>query len=261
MMIGNDFLPLMLLATLAGLATGIGGAAAFFAKRTNTALLAVALGFSGGVMLYISFVELLASSNQYFAAHFAHGGLISTGLFFGGILLSLAIDRLVPSDENPHEIHKVEEMANAPVGIKRTGIMLAVVITIHNFPEGMAVVGAGMKSLSLGIPIAIAIALHNIPEGIAVSLPLYYATGNRKKAFFYSILSGLAEPVGALIGYLVLKPFLTETLLNGLFAAIAGIMIFITFDELLPLAERYGEHHKVLYGLIAGMLFMAAVMA
>jgi ZIP family zinc transporter len=128
---------------------------------------------------------------------------------------------------------------------------------VHNFPEGMATFAAALKDPALGVSIAVAIAIHNIPEGIAVSVPIFYATGNRKKAFSWSFLSGLAEPVGAVIGYLILMPFLGETVFGVLFASVAGIMVFISFDELLPAAEEYGEHHIALYGLLAGMAIMA----
>ncbi|MDI9593070.1 MAG: ZIP family metal transporter, partial [Bacteroidota bacterium] len=139
----------------------------------------------------------------------------------------------------------------------RTGLMTALVLAIHNFPEGMATFLAALKDIHIAIPIAVAIAIHNIPEGIAVSVPIYYATGNRKRAFWLSFLSGLAEPLGALVGYLILAPFLNDTLFGIMFAAIAGIMVFISLDELLPAAEEYGKHHHAIYGLIAGMAVMA----
>ncbi len=257
------------LTTFAGMATGIGGALAYFARRTNTRLLAGSLGFSGGVMLYISFVELLAGANQALrAGHGEQRGAAYALLgFFGGILLAALIDKLIPEVENPHEAHRVEELAPEPLDeaarqkLGRSGVLFALAIGIHNFPEGLATFAAGMSSPELGISIAAAIALHNIPEGIAVSVPLYYATGNRTRAFVYSTLSGLAEPVGALLGFALLYPFLSDTLLQLLFALVAGIMVYITFDELLPTAERYGEHHLSLYGLIAGMLLMAITLA
>ena len=187
--------------------------------------------------------------------------------FSGGILLAALIDRLIPSVENPHEAHGVEEIDTGALSAEnrkklgRSGVLFALAIGIHNFPEGLATFAAGMNSLELGVSIALAIAIHNVPEGIAVSVPLFYATGSREKAFFYSCLSGLAEPAGALAGYLILHPFLNETILQILFALVAGIMVFITFDELLPAAERYGEHHISLYGLIGGMLLMALVLS
>jgi ZIP family zinc transporter len=136
-------------------------------------------------------------------------------------------------------------------------LFTALAIGIHNFPEGLATFTAALTDPGIGIAIAVAIAIHNIPEGIAVSIPIYYATGNRKKAFLLSFLSGLAEPVGALVGYLILMPFLSPVVFGVLFAAVAGIMVFISLDELLPSAREYGEHHLSIYGLIAGMLVMA----
>lgn len=250
------------LTVFAGLATGIGSAVAFFAKRTNTKLLTASLGFSAGVMIYISFVELLAESVDSLK-YLKHGNWVAVGAFFGGMLLIVIVDKLVPSVENPHELHKVEDMADAEKAKKfkklyRMGMFTALAIAIHNFPEGMATFVGGLKDISIGIPIAIAVAIHNIPEGIAVSIPIYYATGNKKKAFVYSFLSGLAEPAGALIGYLLLMPFLNDTIFGILFAAVAGIMVFISLDELLPSAEEFGHHHHSIYGLVGGMMVMAA---
>ena len=139
----------------------------------------------------------------------------------------------------------------------RTGVFTALAIAIHNFPEGLATFVSALQSPEVAIPIVIAIAVHNIPEGIAVSVPVYYATGNKKRAFFLSFASGLSEPVGALIGYLILMPFMSDVVYGVLFAAVAGIMVFISLDELLPSAREYGEHHLSIYGLVAGMAVMA----
>jgi len=252
-----------LLTTLAGLATAAGAAAAFFARRTNTRMLSVSLGLSGGVMIYISFVELLAGANRVLREDFGGrtGAFIALGAFFGGMLLAAIIDRLVPEPANPHETKSVEEMdMEAPPDcdkLHRAGIRFAAAIAIHKFPEGLAVFAASLSGLELGIPVALAMALHNIPEGIAVSVPVYYATGSRVKAFWYASLTGLADPAGALLGYLLLAPFLTQALLETIYAAVAGIMVFVTFDGLLPMAHKYGEEHWSLYGLVAGMFLMA----
>ena len=256
----NILIPLLL--TLgAGLATGIGSAIAFFAKRTNKRLLSFSLGLSGGVMIYVSFVELFQQANTTLSAEWgAHTGVIVTvASFFAGILLIGVIDRLVPSIENPHEAHRVEEMDHQPHNprLMRMGVMTALAIGIHNFPEGIATFTSAVDNMALGVAIAVAIAIHNIPEGIAVSVPIYQATGSRKKAFCYSFLSGLAEPLGALIGWLLLMPIMTDTVFGIIFAAVAGIMVFISFDELLPAAREYGEHHLSIYGLISGMAVMA----
>ncbi|MDD3119208.1 MAG: zinc transporter ZupT [Victivallales bacterium] len=251
------------LTLLAGAATGIGSGIAFFAKRTNTTFLSVALGFSAGVMIYVSFSEIMVKANQALAADIASAAtakLVTVAAFFGGMGLVAMIDRLVPSVENPHEMHNVEELTVAERRhhkLMRMGLMSALAIGIHNFPEGLATFIAGLKSPSLGLSIAVAIAIHNIPEGIAVSVPVYYATGSRKKAFLYSFLSGLAEPLGALIGYFLLLRYLNDLMFGLVFAAVAGIMVFISFDELLPAAEKYGEHHLTIYGLVGGMALMA----
>jgi len=176
--------------------------------------------------------------------------------FFGGIGLIAIIDLLIPEDENPHEIHLAEDMEKNS-RLKRMGIMLALSIAIHNFPEGIAAFMSGMNSLDVGIPIAVAIAIHNIPEGIAVSVPIYHSTGSRKKAFWYSFMSGLAEPVGALVAFLVLFPFWNPLMEGIVLAGVSGIMVYISIDELLPAAERFGRHHLSILGFIGGMAVMA----
>ncbi|MDR0932659.1 MAG: zinc transporter ZupT [Victivallales bacterium] len=257
----------MLLTTLAGLATAAGAGAAFFTRRTNTKMLSVALGLSGGVMIYISFVELLAGANRSLRVEFggSSGAMIALLAFFGGMFVAGVIDRLVPEPVNPHETRSVEEMdGKAPPDsgtLHRAGIRFATAIAIHKFPEGLAVFAASLGGLELGIPVALAMALHNIPEGIAVSVPIYYATGSRLKAFWYASLTGLADPAGALLGYLILAPFLSESLLQIIYAAVAGVMVFVTFDGLLPMAHKYGEEHWSLYGLMSGMFLMALGLA
>lgn len=250
------------LTLFAGLSTGIGSAIALLAKRTNTRFLAVSLGFSAGVMIYVSFVEILSKARIELidAYGLKQGSWATVAAFFSGILLIAIIDKLIPSIENPHEMKRIEDMDHADhkrKKLERMGLMTALAIAIHNFPEGLATFIAALSDPNLGIAIAIAVAIHNIPEGIAVSVPVYYATGSRKRAFWLSFASGLAEPVGALVGYLVLMPFLSPVLFGLLFAFVAGIMVFISLDELLPAAEEYGEHHYSIYGLIAGMAVMA----
>lgn len=258
------------LTLFAGLATGIGSALAFFAHTTNTKFLSLALGFSAGVMLYVSFVEIFFKAKD--ALTQSHGLVagtwITVGSFFGGIALIGLIDKLVPNYENPHEMHSIEEMdqglENLPHNeahdfgkLRRMGMFTALAIGIHNFPEGLATFAATLSDPSLGIAIAVAIAIHNIPEGIAVSVPIYYATGSRLRAFKYSFLSGLSEPVGALFGYLILMPFFSPAVFGILFAGVAGIMVFISLDSLLPAAEEFGEHHLAIYGVVSGMGVMA----
>ena len=252
------------LTLFAGLATGLGSALAFFARRTNTRFLSVALGFSAGVMIYVSFVEIFPKAKDSLVAEFGRvGGYWATVLaFFAGIVFIGIIDKLVPSFENPHEVHRAEEMDLPEKAAKfkklyRMGLFTALAIAIHNFPEGLATFVSALRDTKLGIAIAVAIAIHNIPEGIAVSIPIFYATGSRNKAFIYSFLSGLAEPVGALVGFAILSSFINGIVFGILFAAVAGIMVFISLDELLPTADEYGEHHMAAYGLVAGMMVMA----
>lgn len=252
------------LTLFAGLATGIGSGLAFFTRRTNTRFLALALGFSAGVMLYVSMIEIFVKSRDATSAMLGdvQGYWMTTLAFFGGLGLAAFIDSLVPSFENPHEMRGVEEMDISTEELKnkkllRMGLFSALAIGIHNFPEGLATFTAALKDPTLGISIAVAIAIHNIPEGIAVAVPIYFATGSRKKAFTLSFLSGFAEPVGALVGFTLLYPFMNDLVFGLLFAAVAGIMVFISLDELLPTAEKYGEHHLAIYGVVSGMALMA----
>ncbi|MDG5799032.1 zinc transporter ZupT [Marinilabiliaceae bacterium ANBcel2] len=263
----NTFLFAFGLTLFAGLSTGIGSAMAFFAKRTNTKFLSSALGFSAGVMIYVSFVEIFFKAREELTQYYnsdSFGMMVTVAAFFGGMLLIALIDRFIPKKENPHEINLIEDMTEEQRKQKikekklmRMGVLTALAITIHNFPEGLATFTAAVADPNLGVAIAVAIAIHNIPEGIAISVPIFYATGSRKKAFKYSFLSGLAEPLGALVGFALLMPFMGPLMFGIIFAAVAGIMVFISFDELLPAAREYGEHHLPVYGLFAGMFVMA----
>ncbi|ELV7523785.1 zinc transporter ZupT [Campylobacter jejuni] len=272
----------MLLTLFAGFSTAIGSIIAFFSRKDDLRVLSLGLGFSAGVMIYISFMEILPTAlkdfKNYYNSHWAE--LLGLACFFGGILISLLIDKLIPEDVNPHEPKEdLSELKICPLpqkgqnppkfhpgeklhqintkALKRTGIFTALAIAIHNFPEGFATFISSLDNLTLGIAIAIAVAIHNIPEGLAVSLPIYHATGDKKKAFIYSALSGFAEPLGAFVGALILLPFIGDLTLAISFAVIAGIMVFISLDELLPAAKTYDKAHDSLYGLIAGMMVMA----
>jgi zinc transporter, ZIP family len=291
----DDVWTALALTTFAGMATGIGSAIAFTAKRTNYRFLSVATGFSAGVMLYVSFVEIFFKGATALTERYGDvtGYWVNTLAFFGGMALIFIIDNLIPAGENPHETHSEAETAplhditaKPPASsvtpgaahegpglhdhsadhhkLMRMGLFTALAIGIHNFPEGLATFLAALQDPGLGVAIAIAIALHNIPEGISVSVPIYYATGDRKKAFVYSLLSGLSEPVGAAIAYLVLILLLggagaevPQELMGILFAGVAGIMVYISLDELLPTSRAYGKGHDSLYGLVGGMLVMA----
>ena len=252
------------LTIFAGMSTGLGGLIVLLVNKTNTRLLSISLGFSAGVMIYVSFVELFFESREMLIASLgeSEGSVLVVVAFFAGILVTAIIDKLVPSYENPHESRSIENMKDPSqldgnTKLLRTGMFTAMIIIMHNFPEGMATFVSTIQNPSLGIAIAIAVAIHNIPEGISVAIPVYYATGSRRKAFAWSFISGLGEPLGALLAYFILLPFLNDVIFGLLFATIAGIMIYISFDELLPSAHEYGEHHLTIFGLISGMFIMA----
>lgn len=256
----NNVILAFLLTLLAGLSTGIGSCIAFLAKKTNRKFLSVSLGFSAGVMIYVSMIEIFSKAQVSLVGELGSrmGSWATVLSFFGGMALIAIIDKLLPSEKNPHEVKLVEEEGEQrPAKLLRMGAFTALAIAIHNFPEGLATFVSALQEPSIAIPIVVAIAIHNIPEGIAVSVPIYHATGSKRKAFRYSFLSGLAEPVGALVGWLILMPFLNDVVFGVIFAGVAGIMVFISFDELLPAAREYGEHHLSLYGLISGMAVMA----
>lgn len=262
------------LTLFAGLSTGIGSALAFFTKQTNKKFLSGALGFSAGVMIYVSFAEIFVKAKDSLTEVYGapKGYWITTLAFFAGIAVIALIDKFVPEAENPHELRDIKDMEEAN-GVEETkaieggtssdrallrmGLFSALAIAIHNFPEGLATFTGALQDPALGISIAVAIAIHNIPEGIAVSVPVYYATGDKKKAFRLSFLSGLSEPVGAILGFFLLRTIFTDAMFGIIFAGVAGIMVYISLDELLPTAEKYGEHHIAIYGLIAGMVVMS----
>ena len=238
----NDIMLAFLLTLFAGLSTGIGSVIAFFAKKTNKKFLSISLGFSAGVMIYVSLIEIFQKAKISLVGELGEkaGSWATVAGFFGGIFLIALIDKLIPEEENPHETKNVlaDSKENDSKRLMRMGVFTALAIAIHNFPEGLATFVSAFQDPSVAIPIVVAIAIHNIPEGIAVSVPIYQATGSRKKAFMYSFLSGLAEPIGALIGWLILIPIMNDIIYGVIFSAVAGIMIFISVDELLPAARE-----------------------
>lgn len=260
----DNILLAFLLTLFAGLATGVGSLLAFFAKTTNTKFLSFALGLSAGVMIYVSMIEIFFKAKDALVESLGdtEGYWVTVIAFFAGMLVIGVIDKLIPTHSNPHEVKNVEDMQKPGKAIKdpelmKMGTFTAIAIAIHNFPEGIATFISTLQDPSIGIAIAVAVAIHNIPEGIAVSVPIYYATGDKKKAFKYSFLSGLAEPVGAVIAFLILMPFLNGVVFGIIFAMVAGIMVFISLDELLPAAKKYDETHLSIYGVIVGMAIMA----
>jgi zinc transporter, ZIP family len=259
-----------LLTLFAGLSTSIGAILAFFSHEKNEQFLSLGLGFSAGVMIYVSFIEILAKASESFIRLFQNepiGESLTLFCFFLGIGISAFIDKMIPEDVNPHEPKSDSELQELKpenhssilknTTLRRTGIFTALAIGIHNFPEGFATFVASLENATLGLSIAVAIAIHNIPEGMAVSLPIYHATGDKKKAFWYATLSGVSEPIGALLGFFILFPFMGEATLGITFGIVAGIMIYISFDELLPAARVYGNAHTTILGLTLGMFVMA----
>lgn len=251
-----------LLTLFAGLSTTLGALIVFSKRTTSKKFLSFALGLSAGVMIYVSFIEMIPEALSSMTEHYGEGKkaeVLTVVFFFVGIAFIGIIDRLIPNKENPHEIHSPEEINTIPPknSLIRVGTMTAIAIAIHNFPEGIATFMSAIEDPKLGIAIAIAIAIHNIPEGIAVAIPVYQATGSKKAAVKWAFFSGLAEPIGALACYLVLMPFLSPAVLGATFSIVAGIMVFISLDELLPAAEKWGEHHVSIFGLIMGMAIMA----
>ena len=247
-MAGNIAVALALTA-MAGLSTTIGGLLGIFVKKPGPRFMALTMGFAGGVMILVSFVELLQGGIEtvgFGPAHLA---------FFAGMLGMFFIDFLIPH-EYMAERHRTEGAGQE--GLLKAGLLVALGIGIHNFPEGMATFAGAMQDVSLGVAIAGAIALHNIPEGLAVSAPVYAATGSRSKAFLWSFLAGVAEPAGAAVAALVLLPFLSEAVLGLMLAVVAGIMVFISLDELLPAARSFGQEHLSIVGVGLGMAVMAA---
>lgn len=292
----NNVLFAFLITLFAGMATGVGSIIAFFAKRSNYRFLSVAMGFSAGVMLYVSFVEIFTKGASALTEAYGDywGTWANVAAFFGGMLLIGLIDNLIPAGENPHEArsrenraklhdkaHPFEEkpsrgsekVATSPASqagegeqkpLMRMGLFTALAIAIHNFPEGLATFLVALEDPALGVAIGVAIALHNIPEGISVSVPIYFATGARRKAFFYSVLSGVSEPIGAGIAYLLLvllaggnQHVIPPQLMGILFGGVAGIMVYISLDGLLPTSRAYGKGHDSLLGMVGGMLVMA----
>ena len=268
----------LLLTLLAGLSTGIGSAIAYFMPKPKPQHMSLILGFSAGVMLYISFAELLPKA-------FGEVGFLTANVgFFLGIVFIALLDILIPHEYQQEHVDALcplfvsrerpaqESEVGAPIPhrlrhrrgqqssrLMRVGLFTALGIAIHNLPEGLVVFSSAVTGdTTFGILVAVAIALHNIPEGISVSVPIWEATGNRRQAFLYSFAAGLAEPVGAIIGYGILLPFLTPTLIYSLLAFAAGIMVYISLDELLPMAHLYGKEHFVILGVLGGMLVMAA---
>lgn len=239
----------LLLTVFAGLFTLFGSFIIFFIKKPKDIYMNIAMGFAAGVMIFVSFVELLGRSIETI------GYLYAIIAFFSGILIIYLIDVFIPHSYEAENNYK--NNLKKKNYLKRCAILIAIGIAIHNFPEGIAVFFSSISNINLGLSVAIAIALHNIPEGIAVAMPIYYATGKKRKAFLYSFLSGVAEPIGALVAFFFLSSFLNETILGIILSGVAGVMVFISFDELLPRAYKQQESHLIILGILIGMFVMA----
>ena len=250
----HDYALAFLLTLIAGMSTGIGSLIAFLSRHTDRRFLTISLGFSAGVMVYVSMVEIFSQAKEALAGALGlWGGSWAAALaFFGGIGLIALIGRCFPENSAP-----LPEGGGNAGGLLRTGLLTASAIAVHNFPEGLATFVSALQEPGIAIPIVVAIAIHNIPEGIAVSTPIYQATGSKKKAFWFSFLSGLAEQAGALIDWALLLPVLNQAVFGVLLAAVAGIMVFISIDELLPAARDCGAHHLSIAGFVGGMGVMA----
>lgn len=247
----------LLMTLIAGLATVIGGCFTFFVKKDNLKVLSIGLGFSAGVMIFLSFTEILTGAKQLLISFFPNTfqWVVFLGFFFG-IIVAILIDYFIPDHIESEDLFDTEVRCTHHHKIKRAGLLTAVAISVHNFPEGMATFFVTTQNIQIGASVALAIALHNIPEGIAVALPIYHATGKKRLAIWYSFLSGISEPIGALIGLFVINLFFPQMAVGFLFAAVAGIMIYISFDTLLPLSKEYGDWHLSMIGIISGILFI-----
>lgn len=247
----------LLMSLLAGLATVLGGFFTFFIKRTNLKGLSIGLGFSAGVMIFLSFTAILEDANIMLAEFFPkHSEWLVFGGFTLGLLTAILIDYFIPDHIDEDLFDKQEACDHHCHRIKKAGLLTAIAICIHNFPEGMATFFVTTQNLTLGISVAIAIALHNIPEGIAVALPIYHATGKKRTALWYAFLSGISEPIGALLSLAALQYFLPQAAIGFLFASVAGIMVYISFDTLLPLSKEYGDGHYSVLGIMSGIFFI-----
>lgn len=265
----NEILSLGL-TIVVGLSMGLGGLLSFFINNLNKKFLAITLSFAAGIMIYVSFMEMLPEGMHLIEGYIGESGkLIALGWFFGGMLITAILEKLVhmfagefhDHNHGEHSHHKHnhnhEKQENNGEHLSKLGVLSAIAIAIHNIPEGLALFTAGLKDISLAFPIAVAVIIHNIPLSVAISVPLYYSTGSRKKAFIYTLLVGLCQPIGAILGYVVLARVFNDLVVGALFSIVAGIMIFVALDELLPSSQRYEDHHLSVYGAILGMIVMA----
>ena len=256
-MIENWKLPL-LMTFLAGFATIIGGFITFLVKKDNLKILSLGLGFSAGVMIFVSLTEILSTAEELLKIYYPvdYHWIMFWG-FIVGVIVSKLIDTFVP-DHVEEDLIDGYDNCKRTCRIKRAGLLTAIAIAIHNFPEGLGTFLVTSQDVTIGISVALAIALHNIPEGIAVALPIYHATGKKRMAIWYSFWTGMTEPLGALIGLALLHWFLPQVFVGFFMAAVVGIMIYISFDTLLPLSHEYGDWHYAIAGIMSGIIVIWA---
>lgn len=253
----QNFVPAMLITLFAGLATTIGGGIAFIIKKKSLKALSVGMGFSAGVMIFLSFTDMVPEANSLLSVHFPNNYEWITFIgFVAGLLIAILIDYFLPDHIDEEDMLHPDTPSRRNYKIKRAGLVTAVAICVHNFPEGMATFFTTTQNITLGLSVGLAIAIHNIPEGIAVALPVYHVTGKKRYAMLYAALSGITEPIGALVGMLLFGALLPQVLVGALMSAVAGIMIYISFDTLLPLAKEYGDWHQSLVGILSGIIVM-----
>lgn len=243
-----------LITLFAGLSTALGGLVVFFGNTEKLNWLSFTMSFAAGVMLYVSFVEILPESYLEFK-HFNDQNtalLYVTGFFIFGALFAIFTDKLLPEQKINNQVNKSITSKNKK--IYRSGILIALTMALHNFPEGIVTFIGSVNDLSFGLVIGLAIALHNIPEGMAISVPIYHATGSKKKAFLYSALSGFTEPLGALFCYFVINSYLDDFLTAAIMSIVSGIMIFISIFVLMPLSFEYKDKYEHIFGLVIGMV-------
>lgn len=243
----------LILSFLAGISTVLGACIVFISKRTSKRTIAFALGFAGGVMICVSFTDLFPFAESTLVKYYGslYGVLLTMIYMLSGAIFAMLINKFIPQEN-----HLVADSNSSNARLFRVGIVSMIAITLHNFPEGIATFMSSYQNAALGISISLAIAMHNIPEGIAVAMPIYYSTGSRMKALKYTIYSGLSEPVGALLAYLILKPFISEFLLGLIFAFVMGIMLYICFEELIPSSREYGYSTLSLWSIFLGICIM-----
>lgn len=273
----KTYLLALILSTLAGLSTILGGVVTFFIKKDSLKLLSFGLGLSAGVMLFISLADLYPEAQEMIKNQMGESFLWLTVVSFAfGILVAVLIDYFIPDHiqenmfdkqigANEQNIDSTDcvknENAIISIGkIKKAGITTAIVVAVHNFPEGLATFFTTTQNMTLGLGIVFAIAIHNIPEGIAISIPVYQATHSKRKAFWYSFLSGMAEPVGGVIGFILIQTLFPNICLGILFALVAGIMTYISIDTLLPMSKSYDTGHYSISGVVLGLIIMGMTM-